>query len=31
MTWRQYPADLLDIAVNKGEIQAIADGDPTST
>lgn len=27
--WRQYPADLLDIAVNKGEIQAIADGDPT--
>ena len=29
VTWRQYPADLLDIAVNKGEIQAIADGDPT--
>ena len=27
--WRQYPADLLDVAVNKGEIQAIADGDPT--
>lgn len=29
VSWRQYPADLLDIAVNKGEIQAIADGDPT--
>ncbi|MBF9267168.1 ABC transporter substrate-binding protein [Paracidovorax cattleyae] len=28
VTWRQYPADLLDIAVDKGEIQAIADGDP---
>jgi NitT/TauT family transport system substrate-binding protein len=28
VTWRQYPADLLDIAVKKGEIQAIADGDP---
>ncbi len=28
VAWRQYPADLLDIAVNKGEIQAIADGDP---
>ncbi|MFT4268593.1 MAG: ABC transporter substrate-binding protein [Xenophilus sp.] len=27
--WRQYPADLLDVAVSKGEIQAIADGDPT--
>ncbi|MDB5817135.1 MAG: transporter substrate-binding protein [Rhizobacter sp.] len=26
--WRQYPADLLSIAVDKGEIQAIADGDP---
>ncbi len=26
--WRVYPADLLDIAVKKGEIQAIADGDP---
>ena len=26
--WRQYPADLLAIAVDKGEIQAIADGDP---
>ncbi len=30
VTWRQYPADLLDIAVNKGEIQAIADGDPNA-
>ena len=28
VTWRQYPADLLDVAVKKGEIQAIADGDP---
>ncbi len=28
VTWRQYPADLLDIAVKKGEIHAIADGDP---
>jgi NitT/TauT family transport system substrate-binding protein len=28
VTWRQYPADLLGIAVEKGEIQAIADGDP---
>ncbi len=26
--WRVYPADLLDIAAKKGEIQAIADGDP---
>lgn len=26
--WRVYPADLLDGAVKKGEIQAIADGDP---
>lgn len=26
--WRVYPADLLDMAVKKGEIQAIADGDP---
>lgn len=26
--WRQYPADLLGIAVDKGEVQAIADGDP---
>jgi NitT/TauT family transport system substrate-binding protein len=28
VTWRQYPADLLGIAVDKGEIHAIADGDP---
>ena len=28
VSWRQYPADLLGIAVDKGEIQAIADGDP---
>jgi NitT/TauT family transport system substrate-binding protein len=28
LQWRQYPADLLDIAAEKGEIQAIADGDP---
>lgn len=28
VAWRQYPADLLGIAVDKGEIQAIADGDP---
>ena len=28
VTWRQYPADLLDLAVQKGEIHAIADGDP---
>ncbi|KAF1022654.1 MAG: putative thiamine biosynthesis protein [Paracidovorax wautersii] len=26
--YRVYPADLLDVAVKKGEIQAIADGDP---
>ncbi len=26
--WRQYPADLLGLAVEKGEIQALADGDP---
>jgi len=26
--WRVYPADLLDVAVKKGEIEAIADGDP---
>jgi NitT/TauT family transport system substrate-binding protein len=26
--WRVYPADLLDVAAKKGEIQAIADGDP---
>ncbi|HMG50841.1 MAG TPA: ABC transporter substrate-binding protein [Inquilinus sp.] len=28
ITWRQYPANLLGLAVEKGEIQAIADGDP---
>ena len=28
VSWRQYPADLLGLAVDKGEIQAIADGDP---
>ncbi|WP_249181793.1 ABC transporter substrate-binding protein, partial [Burkholderia dolosa] len=28
VTWRQYPADLLGVAVDKGEIHAIADGDP---
>lgn len=28
ITWRQYPADLLGVAAEKGEIQAIADGDP---
>lgn len=28
VSWRQYPANLLGIAVDKGEIQAIADGDP---
>ena len=26
--WRQYPADLLNLAVQKGEAQALADGDP---
>lgn len=26
--WRQFPGDLLGIALEKGEIQAIADGDP---
>lgn len=26
--WRVYPADLLDVAAKKGEIHAIADGDP---
>jgi len=26
--WRVYPADLLDVAVKKGEIHAIAEGDP---
>ncbi|KWC35690.1 ABC transporter substrate-binding protein [Burkholderia ubonensis] len=28
ITWRQYPADLLGVAADKGEIHAIADGDP---
>lgn len=28
VSWRQYPANLLGVAVDKGEIQAIADGDP---
>ncbi|TKC92556.1 ABC transporter substrate-binding protein [Trinickia terrae] len=27
--WRQYPATLLGEALKKGEVQAIADGDPT--
>jgi NitT/TauT family transport system substrate-binding protein len=27
--WRQYPAPLLGEALKKGEVQAIADGDPT--
>ncbi|MBC8746648.1 MULTISPECIES: ABC transporter substrate-binding protein [Paraburkholderia] len=27
--WRQYPAPLLGEALRKGEVQAIADGDPT--
>jgi NitT/TauT family transport system substrate-binding protein len=26
--WRQFPADLLGLALQKGEVQAIADGDP---
>jgi NitT/TauT family transport system substrate-binding protein len=26
--WRTYPGDLLGVAVDKGEIQALADGDP---
>ncbi|MEL6062165.1 MULTISPECIES: ABC transporter substrate-binding protein [unclassified Methylobacterium] len=26
--WRQYPADLLNLAVEKGEAQALADADP---
>lgn len=26
--WRQYPSDLLALAVDKGEAQALADGDP---
>ncbi len=28
VTWRQFPADLLSVAIEKGEIQAIADSDP---
>jgi NitT/TauT family transport system substrate-binding protein len=28
VTWRQFPGDLLGVAVEKGEAQAIADGDP---
>jgi NitT/TauT family transport system substrate-binding protein len=28
VTWRQFPADLLGVAVEKGEAHAIADGDP---
>lgn len=28
VTWRQFPADMLGLAVEKGEAQAIADGDP---
>ncbi|MFM0285739.1 ABC transporter substrate-binding protein [Paraburkholderia megapolitana] len=27
--WRQYPANLLGVALKKGEVHAIADGDPT--
>ncbi|MBB2200600.1 ABC transporter substrate-binding protein [Gluconacetobacter tumulisoli] len=26
--WRQYPADLLPLALQRGEVQAITDGDP---
>jgi NitT/TauT family transport system substrate-binding protein len=26
--WRQYPLDLLPLAIDKGEAQALADGDP---
>jgi NitT/TauT family transport system substrate-binding protein len=29
-TWRQYPADVFSLAVDKGEIQAFADGDPNA-
>ncbi|GAB7522363.1 ABC transporter substrate-binding protein [Paraburkholderia sp. 2C] len=29
VSWRQYPAPLLGEALKKGEVQAIADGDPT--
>ena len=28
ITWRQFPADLLGVALQKGEIQALALGDP---
>lgn len=28
VTWRQFPGDLLGLAVEKGEAHAIADGDP---
>jgi NitT/TauT family transport system substrate-binding protein len=28
--WRQYPADLLGLAIQKGEAQALADGDPNT-
>ena len=28
VTWRQFPGDMLGLAVEKGEAQAIADGDP---
>lgn len=28
VSWRQFPADLLSVAIEKGEIHAIADGDP---
>lgn len=26
--WRQYPVDLLDLAIDKGEAQALVEGDP---
>lgn len=28
MSWRQFPGDMLGLAVEKGEAHAIADGDP---
>jgi NitT/TauT family transport system substrate-binding protein len=28
--WRQYPADLLGLAIQKGEVQALAAGDPNA-
>lgn len=28
VAWRQYPVDLLDLALEKGEAQALAEGDP---